>query len=307
MALGAAIDEVIRDGRRDVEFAIVGSRDPDVIAAVVDDLCASVLGARVRMYHFYRSSMASVHGVELTDGRSVVVKAHQPRVPPHRIAAVGVVQRSLASDGFPCPRLLAGPMPLGDGTATIEEERVGPWHDGHDPRFRRAMAVTLAELVDRCRGMDVPGIPLDHLLALPTDQLWPHPHSTEFDFEATREGAETIDAAATAARAVLEAAGAPATVIAHTDWRAENMRFDGNRICVVYDWESVKRTSEAMLVGGAGFSFPADWHRPPRGTQAPASWLSTRRRAVRPSRGLIDVSSEPPICSGRPRRVLSCP
>ena len=39
---------------------------------------------------------------------------------------------------------------------------------------------------------------------------------------------------------------------------------------MVYDWESVKRTSEAMLVGGAGFSFPADWHRPPRGTQAPS-------------------------------------
>jgi hypothetical protein len=38
-------------------------------------------------------------------------------------------------------------------------------------------------------------------------------------------------------------------VIGDTDWRSENLRFDGEHVCAVYDWESLVLTSEPTLVG----------------------------------------------------------
>jgi len=269
MALGATIAEVTREWPRDVELAIFGTREPDDVAALVDAFCTSVLGSRIRRYRFYKVSIASVHGVELVDGRVVVIKAHQPRVVRERLEGVVTVQRSLADAGFPSPRPLVGPLPLAHGNATVETALEGRWHDGHDPAFRRAMAATLYELVARCSGVDAPGIPIDHLLTLPPRDLWPHPHSTVFDFDATREGAEGIDGAGRAAREILDRAGTEGVVIGHTDWRAENLRFDGGRIVAVYDWESLQRTHEPMLVGGAAFAFTADWSMAPTTTQSP--------------------------------------
>jgi hypothetical protein len=270
MRLGHVIAEVASGWSRDVEFAIFGTRDPDEIASLVDGFCASVLGSPIGRYRFFRSTIASVHGVELVDGRAVVVKAHQPHVPREQLSAIAHVQRTMWESGFPAPRPLAPPTPLMHATATAEVDLSGPWHDGHDPAFRRAMAETLAELVDRCRGIGTRDIRVDHFLTLPRDQLWPRPHSTVFDFEATAHGAERIDDAARAARAVLDSAADLPRVIGHTDWRAENLRFDGSRITAVYDWESLKHTPEAMLVGGAAFAFTADWSEPPSGRHAPS-------------------------------------
>jgi len=56
-------------------------------------------------------------------------------------------------------------------------------------------------------------------------------------------------------------------VAGHIDWRAENLRSDGERLCAAYDWESLRQTVEPALVGGAAFLFASDWHRPPPGRQ----------------------------------------
>lgn len=99
--------------------------------------------------------------------------------------------------------------------------------------------------------------------------MWPTPHATMFDFEATTAGAERIDVVAAAARVVLDGASTREVVIGHTDWRAENLRFDGKSICAVYDWQSLARTLEPALVGGVAHAFCSDWNQPPRSTQAP--------------------------------------
>jgi len=80
--------------------------------------------------------------------------------------------------------------------------------------------------------------------------LYPPPHSTLFDFEATAAGAEWIDAIARDALAVLDTEDAP-EVLAHTDWSARNVRFGSASLVAVYDWESVSLTTEARAVGVA--------------------------------------------------------
>ncbi len=61
-------------------------------------------------------------------------------------------------------------------------------------------------------------------------------------------GAEWIDEAGRRARDRLRAGGSDA-VIGHCDWLAGNLRWSGDALLVVHDWESVIAESEAVLVG----------------------------------------------------------
>ena len=92
------------------------------------------------------------------------------------------------------------------------------------------------------------------------------PHDDRFDFAATSAGAEWIDELGREARGRLDSGP---VVIGHTDWRAENMRFDVDRVSAVYDWESLRRAPEPVVVGMAAHYFPSDF-RVERRRQVPA-------------------------------------
>ena len=51
-------------------------------------------------------------------------------------------------------------------------------------------------------------------------------------------------------------------VLGHLDWSGKHFRFAEDRITVVYDWDSVRVATEAVIVGNAAFSFTANWDLP---------------------------------------------
>lgn len=177
------------------ERSMYGTADPLEIAGLVNALCDAGLGAGVAAGLFYASSQGGVCGLVLADGRRVVVKAHAPPWTRPTLAAVVHVQRCLSARGFPCPRPLLGPTQLGQGYATIEELMDDGAHgDGHRPAVRRALAHTLARLVDAARDLrDTAGLRPGTLTALPPGALWPTPHSPIFDLAATAQGGGWID------------------------------------------------------------------------------------------------------------------
>ena len=61
-----------------VDLAIHGTEDPQRIASAIDDLCRESVGSNVIDGLFYAVSMGAVAGVELADGRRVVVKGYPP-------------------------------------------------------------------------------------------------------------------------------------------------------------------------------------------------------------------------------------
>jgi Ser/Thr protein kinase RdoA (MazF antagonist) len=61
-------------------------------------------------------------------------------------------------------------------------------------------------------------------------------------------GSGWIDAAAQAARQKLREGGDQA-VIGHGDWITDNLRWDGDRLLVAYDWDSLIVDSEAVIAG----------------------------------------------------------
>jgi hypothetical protein len=104
-----------------VELAVYGTDTATTIAETLNSFCQQVLGAGSRRGLFHQSSVGSVTGILLEDGRSVVVKAHQPEKSHALLAEIVRIQTYLAENGIFAPRILAGPEALGQGLAIVEQ------------------------------------------------------------------------------------------------------------------------------------------------------------------------------------------
>ncbi|GCE12393.1 hypothetical protein [Tengunoibacter tsumagoiensis] len=239
-----------------VEPDVFGTTDPHKIAELIDTFCQNGFGAAVEEYLFYESSIGAVCGVRLEDQRCVVVKVHHA----HTLAflqAMVQVQRYLLAHNYPCTKPLLAPCPLAYGIATTEElMNEGIYHEAYDPAIRRSMAEMLAQLIRLTRTPAIiPGLqPADLDLRLPPGVTWGVPHSKLFNFEATAAGAEWIDEIASQAQAI-KLQGAGDLVLGHIDWGVKHFRYVGERVSVIYDWDSLLLEKEPIIVGRASGYF----------------------------------------------------
>jgi hypothetical protein len=218
--------------------------------------CVEHLGSAPAGEIFRSGYLSAVLALRLADGRAVVVKV-RPDSP--RIAACVEVQRRLYGSGYPCPEPLTGAVPFGDGAATAEAYVPGGAVLPAEGRSAWAFAGAFARLITMApRPADVPGLDpppswadWDHAGA----GLWPHPEDPDVDLNDV-VGPAWIDDAGRGARDRLRA-GESGTVIGHCDWLAANLRWDGDKLLVVHDWDSVAAASEAVLVGLAAALYSA--------------------------------------------------
>ncbi len=239
----------------------------------MDGWCRAHLGSPIERYRFFDSSSGSVHGVELADGRAVVVKGHRPGVPTDFLRATTAVQRGLARAGFPAPDPLVDPQPCGAGH--LGAETLLPQSrptDAHAPGIRRVLARGLVRFQRLAAPHHDTLASVRHPMAEPVGgALYPAPHSTRFDFAATADGAEWIDELARAARAHLGRAGPATRAVTHGDWRVQNVSIRAGAIDAVYDWDSVAVADECTALSAAATTFGIDWSidQPRRFSTAP--------------------------------------
>jgi hypothetical protein len=208
------------------------------------------LGSRPADELFRSGYLSAVIGLRLADGREVVVKV-RPDSP--RIAACVEVQRRMFQAGYPCPRPLTGAAPFGCDVATAEAYVPGgallPSSDHAAVVFAEAFArlIRLAPRPAEVSTLD----PAPSWAAWnhAGDGLWPPPDDPDVNLNEVA-GAEWIDDAGRRARDRLRASESEA-VIGHCDWLAGNLRWNGDALLVVHDWDSVTADSEAVLVGFA--------------------------------------------------------
>ena len=219
----------------------------------VDGWCREHLGSGVVIVHWVREGTGVVSGVELRDGRSVVVKAHRRGyMPEDHLGAVVEIQRRLADAHRWAPVPLAGPAPLGpDHVATAEALLA----DGVPASDTATMADALRVLITAA-GAPPPG--LFPLWSFPP--LWPPPHQPHLDLSAA--GGEWIDEIAADARARMQSAIGLPSIVGHLDWRCEHVLVDPRTgaIRAVHDWDSLTSGPEEWLVGAASVCFTVDFN-----------------------------------------------
>jgi hypothetical protein len=203
---------------------------------------------------FYAASSGCVFGLDLADGRSVVLKAYQSRWELPFLRAVQRVQRAVALSGFACPVPLAEPVPVGNGSATMETLLPDPGQRLLlDTGLLEPSSAGLVRLLMAARGLAQDGLEL-HPLRIAEGEIYPTPHSPLFDLRATVEGAAWIDEWALRSWAQRTSGELP-LVIAHLDWSARNVRMDRTGIVAVYDWDSVSVAPEAVAAGQAAVTW----------------------------------------------------
>jgi hypothetical protein len=231
-------------------------RVPAVDPARLVQWCAEHLGSPPAAELFRSGYLSAVIGLRLADDREVVVKV-RPDSP--RIAACVEVQRRMFESGYPCPEPLAGPVPFGDGTATAEAYVPGGAILPSADRAARAFAKAFARLVRLApRPAEVSTLdPAPSWAAWNHAEggLWPRPEESDIDLNEAA-GPQWIDDAGSRARDRLRA-GASEAVIGHCDWLAGNLRWSGDELLVVHDWDSTAADSEAVLVGFAAALYSA--------------------------------------------------
>lgn len=227
-----------------------------VDTASLGQWCVEHLGSPPAETLFTSAHLSVVIGLRLADGREVVVKI-RPDSP--RIAACVEVQRHMFEAGYPCPEPLTGVAPFGGHVATAETYVPGgamlPTAAQTAAPFAAAFAwlIRLAPLPVEASTLEPP--PSWTAWSQGGDRLWPRPDEDPgLDLnEAAR--ANWLDDVARRARARLRVDESK-VVIGHCDWIAANLRWNGDSLLVVHDWDSLIVESEAVLVGYAAALFP---------------------------------------------------
>ena len=225
-------------------------RAPVVGAARLARWCTDHLGSPPADEIFRSGYLSSVIGLRLADGREIVVKV-RPSSP--RIAACVEVQRRMFQAGYPCPRPLTGAAPFGDDIATAEAYVPGGAMLPGADQAAQAFAEAFARLITQApRPVEVPALDPPPSWAAwnhAENGLWPRPEDPDVNLSEVA-GPQWIDDAGRQARDRLRA-GESEAVIGHCDWLASNLRWSGDALLVVHDWDSMTADSEPVLAGFA--------------------------------------------------------
>jgi Ser/Thr protein kinase RdoA (MazF antagonist) len=226
------------------------------IEPALADWCVQWLGAAPLNLLFESGHLSNVVGFELSDGRQVVVKI---RPPAARIAGCIAVQSHLFAAGFPCPKPLAGPAPIGSATATAETYLRGGAVLDADAAAPALFAKLLADLVRLAPPVATiptlepapPWVGWDHQAT----GTWPRTDDLDVDLNAN-PGPAWIDKIGRSLRERLSNVTGEA-LIGHLDWESHNIRWSGQKAFAVDDWDSVAALSEPAIAGTAATVFPS--------------------------------------------------
>jgi Ser/Thr protein kinase RdoA (MazF antagonist) len=255
------------------------------------------LGSPIANVRFRAGRIDAVWGVELQDGRAVVIKAHRAPVDLDAAEATIDAQRTLAAAGFPCPVPLAGPDQIDGRVLTAETLLVGARPNGRHPAMRRLLADGLARHIEilRARSDLVSRAGSGPSWCRYQSGPWPVPHDTLVDFRSTLAGFEWLDAfGQRAADQILNNREASKIMLGHADWYAGNTAVIDGLLVGTFDWELVADT-EAVLAGFAASCYAAS----PTG----GGGLSTPEEVAAFLRDYEDVRGQP--LSERERRAAA--
>ena len=225
-------------------------------AEALSTWCETHLQSSIDHIRFEAGYATRVIGVHLRDERAVVLKL-RPYTP--RLHGTAVVHAHLWNVGFPCPQLLVGPIALESAWISAEALVEGGHVLSNQPNAPDLYAAALADLIAQSPAVDE----CPNLLPPPAwlhwnhseSGVWPRPDVHNIDLNA-RASPDWLRDAAQRARTRLRQCG-EVPVVGHADWWSENLRWNNQKLHVVFDWDSVTAQPEPILAGAAAYQFAA--------------------------------------------------
>ncbi len=218
--------------------------------------CLNHLGGEPVGMLFQLQQVSAVFGLRLACGVEVVVKA---RADGGRAMPCVAAQSRLAERGFPCARPLTPAVGVGPLSVHAEEFRPGgEVLHGDSPEVAARCAEVFARLMTELAGVDV-APPLPN----PPWVRWDHadpgawPAIDVLDRRDQSAVPEYVTDTAVRARKRLLAAALRCT-LGHADFEAQNLRWHGEQVHAVHDWDSLAWQPEAALAGAASGAFASD-------------------------------------------------
>jgi hypothetical protein len=215
--------------------------------------CLDHLGGEPCDVLFQLQQVSMVLGLRLAGGADVVVKA---RADDGRAVSCVAAQARLAERGFACARPLTPVTRVGSLAVHAEEFRPGgEVLAGDSPdmaeRYAEVFARLMAELADVTVEPPLPNPPWvrwDH-----TDSgVWPAIDCLDNRDQSAVPG-YVVEVAERARRRMLDV-GLPC-VLGYADFEAQNLRWHGQQLWAVHDWDSLAWQPEAALAGAASGAF----------------------------------------------------
>lgn len=265
--------DVIHNGlaepfQRNLTRSVLGTDSAAQVESIMASLMAVSLGCNQPECFLFEMSVGATFGVRYgvryggldNSGRRCLLKVFLPGSDVDELQRQARFQAWLSAHSFPCPLMLHEPAVHESHIYVIEGYLdLGDRADGHRSLDRKLLASELARLIDL--GKHYPHqneLPLHALQGLSYGP-WPQPHNVLFDFEATRQGAEWIDAIGSRYKPILDSCN-EALVIGHMDWGAKHCRINNGEVSAIYDWASVARMPESRIVGQAAATFTTSWY-----------------------------------------------
>ena len=251
--------------------AITGTGDAEQLAGSIESFCVERFGSGVSACRFARLSMGASFGLRLANGRDIFLKISGLRSETsgnrgfavEELRAVSRLRQILHDTKYPCPAVILHPAVYRGAIYTVDEfADVGTQKDAHDPGIRRASARGLAELIDRLKPYTALS-GLKEIDIYKTENIFPAPHNPNTDFSRNAEKAEWIDGIALRSKRLITSINKN-IVLGHCDWSMKNMRFIGEKIAMVYDWDSIILQDEYHILATAASTFPMTWDIPVR-------------------------------------------
>jgi hypothetical protein len=215
--------------------------------------CLDHLGGEPVDVLFELQQVSMVFGLRLAGGTEVVVKA---RADDGRAVSCVAAQARLAEHGFPCARPLT-PV-TGAGSLAVHAEEFRPGGEVL-PGDAPDVAVRYAEVFARLMA-ELAGVTVAPPLPNPPWVRWDHADPGGWPAIGCLDSrdqsvvpAYVAEVAGRARRRIL-AAGLPC-VLGYADFEAQNLRWHGQQVWAVHDWDSLAWQPEAALAGAASGAF----------------------------------------------------
>lgn len=249
------------DADQAIALSIFATDNAIRIVAELNDFCEQAAGESVAACSWFFLSVGATFAVQLSDQRTVVVKAHGEHQGFETLQSCAAVQRRLHEGGFPCPAVLTSPVLRGKTIWSMQSHVEHKMSENtRSEAIRRVCANGLADFLHLTRKIGA-SARFDSWLPAP-GILWNRPHNVLFDFTAITSDTEIIDAIARDAKELIEKS-AYQQIIGHADWSCQNMSFEDGVLVCVYDWDSLRFGTEECFLAGAACTFSNNYHQEP--------------------------------------------